>query len=343
VRTQDARLMRRGALVTSPCSDMSKKASPTILGVFVLLGLALAVAGVLVFSGAKLFQQPHRFILYFDGSVKGLSPGAAVMINGVRIGTVKEVLIRLNQHEDDLTMPVIIEVDASILKRKTDRFLDLDDDQARGLRARLEAESMGTGLLYVDLGVRDNPGPPIFRQVTPVYREIPTQPNTIQGLMDNLAHFDARGLSERLDSLLARLDESLGQLHVIEINQGLTNLLISLNTLVSSPAFTNTLAGAGGTMEELRGLAASLRAELPALATNAQQTLAELQRTAADVQQTSENLRHLVAPHAPLAHGIGETVEELGAASRALKDLAEYLQRNPNALLSGRARPASTP
>jgi paraquat-inducible protein B len=328
---------------------MSKKANPTLVGTFVLLGLLLGVAGVLVFSSVKLFASPQRFILYFEGSVKGLNPGAAVMVNGVKVGTVREVLIRLNQRDDDNAMPVIIEVDESILRRKSDRVFGLDDEEAlqsaieRGLRARLEAESLVTGILYVELGFHPDAEPPVYHQVEPLLRELPTQPNTVQALLANLAGLDMAGLSDRLDSVLQRMDEGLGELNVAQLNQSVTNLLGSMQALITSPGLTNAVTDIDKTVVELRDLSASLRTRLPALSDSTEATLEELKRTAADVQQTSEQLRAVLAPNSPLAHGLIETVSDLGDASRALKDLAEYLQRNPNAVLSGRARPDHAP
>jgi len=328
---------------------MSKKANPTLVGAFVLIGLALAVAGVLVFSSIKLFATPQKYVLYFEGSVKGLNPGAGVMVNGVRVGTVKEVLIRLNQRTDDDAMPVIIEVDESILRQKSDRIFDLEDETAlkaaidRGLRARLEAESLVTGILYVEIAFRPEADPPVFHQLVPGYTELPTEPNTVQTLLDNFASFDMAGISEKLDSVLVSLDAGLGKLNIGQLNQSLTNLLISLDRLVNSPGLTNTVRDIDNTVIELRDLSTTLRTRLPGLSDDAQATLTQLQQTAADVQQTSEQLRAALAPNSPMGHGLIQAMQDAGDAARSLKNLAEYLQRNPNALISGRAPPDTAP
>jgi paraquat-inducible protein B len=240
-------------------------------------------------------------------------------------------------------------VDESILRRKSDRIFELSDDDAlqaaieRGLRARLEAESLVTGVLYVELGFHPDAGPPVYHQVEPKYRELPTQPNTVQALLENLASLDMAGLSDRLDSVLQRLDEGLGELDVAQLNQSVTNLLGSVQALITSPGLTNAVTDIDKTVLELRELSAILRRRVPDLADTAESTLEQLKKAAADLHQTSEQLRAVLAPHSPLSHGLIETVEDLGDASRALKDLAEYLQRNPNAVISGRARPDHAP
>jgi len=327
-----------------PAQHMSKKTNPTLVGAFVLVGLALAVVGILVFSSLKLFATPQKYVLYFEGSVKGLNPGAGVMVNGVRVGTVKEVLIRLNQRTDDNAMPVIIEVDEEILKRKSDRIFDLKDEAAlkaaigRGLRARLEAESLVTGILYVEIGFHPDADPPVFHQLVPAYVELPTQPNTVQTLLDNFASFDMAGISAKLDSVLVNLDAGLGELNIGQLNQALTNLLSSVDRLVNAPGLTNTVADIDKTVTELRELATVLRTRIPGVGDNADAALAELRNTAADVRATSEQLRSVLAPNSPISHGLIDAMQDLSDAARSLQALVEYLQHNPNALISGRAR-----
>ena len=55
--------------------SMSKKPNPTSIGLFFVIGLALCVAGLLVFSSRSLFHPQQKCILYFNASLKGLNPG----------------------------------------------------------------------------------------------------------------------------------------------------------------------------------------------------------------------------------------------------------------------------
>src|SRR6476646_3601339 len=125
-----------------------KTSNPTALGLFLVIGLALGVAGVLTFSSGNLFHPQQKFILYFDGSLKGLSPGAPVKFRGVTIGKVDQVLIRHNQARDDYAMPVIIGVDKKLAQSKSDENLQIDNQAhlneniRRGFRGRLDAESL---------------------------------------------------------------------------------------------------------------------------------------------------------------------------------------------------------
>ena len=59
---------------------MSKKANPTSIGLFVVIGLALGITGLVLFGSGKWFRSTEQFIVYFDGSVRGLNSGSAVMV-----------------------------------------------------------------------------------------------------------------------------------------------------------------------------------------------------------------------------------------------------------------------
>ena len=56
---------------------MSKRASPTIIGAFVVGAVALLVVGLVAFGSMNLFRRPLTYVMFFDSSVSGLSVGAA--------------------------------------------------------------------------------------------------------------------------------------------------------------------------------------------------------------------------------------------------------------------------
>ena len=328
---------------------MSKKANPTLIGLFVVIGLLLGVAGVVTFGAGKWFQQTEEFIIYFDSSVRGLNPGSSVTVAGVRVGQVKEIRIHYNQRREDVFMPVLIEIDHRLLNRKTDRTFTLSDPAElkdlvdKGLRARLQAESLLTGVLYVDLSILPDPPPATFHQLKPIHKEIPSAPNEIQRLMENLAHMDIRGLSEKLDQVLVTLNDNLNQLQMEEISSGITNLLTSMNALVDSRDLTNAVMRLNLTLEETQQLAADLRTRMGPVADGASRTLAEAQQTLSELRLAVEDVRGLLAPEAPLRQDLSMALDQISHATRSIGDLADFLSRNPNALLSGRKPSEPTP
>ncbi len=322
-----------------------KASNPTALGAFLVIGLALGVAGVLIFSSGHLFHQQQKSILYFDGSLKGLNPGAPVKFRGVTIGKVDQILIRHNQRSDDFAMPVIIAVDRKLVQSKSDEMLQIDSQNhlneniRRGFRGRLDAESLVTGVLYVSLDMVGDAPPPVYHQVKPQYMEIPTIPSQVQRLLDHLEQLDLPGISAKLSSLLSRLDTSLGHLDLPQINAGVTNLLGAANQLLATPDLTNSVASLRRTLNHAEALLAKIDGRVDPLADNLTNTLFEAQKTLANVGRAAQRLSDLLGPDNSLSSDLTQALEQLGNAGRAVADLAEFPQRNPNALLAGRKKP----
>jgi paraquat-inducible protein B len=321
-----------------------KTSNPTTLGVFLVFGLALALAGVFTFSSGSVFHPQLKAILYFDGSLKGLNPGAPVKFRGVTIGKVDQVLIRHNQGRDDYAMPVIIAVDKKLVQAKSDENLQignqtrLNENIRRGLRGRLDAESLVTGILYVSLDMVSDASPPAFHQLKPEYSEMPTMPSQVQQLLANLEHFDLPGISTKLTALLSRLDTSLGHLDLPHINAGVTNLLEAANQFLIAPDLSNSVVCLRRTLNRAETLLTRIDVHVDPLADSVTNTLFEAQKTLTEVRSAAQNLSGLLGPDNSFGSDLTQAMEQLGNAGRAVADLAEFLERNPNALLAGRKK-----
>ena len=324
---------------------MSKRSNPTSIGLFFAIGLALGMAALLVFSSRSLFHPQQKSILYFDATLKGLTQGAPVKFRGVTVGSVVEILIRHNQAENDFSMPVVIAIDKKLAQAKSDELLRIGDPSTleqlirQGFRGRLEAESLVTGVLYVGLEIVPNASAPAFHQLNPEYHEIPTVPTDVQQLLANLAQLDVRGISERLNELLTRLDASLSQLNFAQINSGVTNLLSAANRVVTMPDLTNSIAAVGRTLGQAQVLLTRVDGRVDPLANNVANTLYDAQKTFADFRVAIQNVSALIGPDSAIPLDLSQALEDLGNAGHAVADFAEFLKRNPNTLLVGRRQP----
>lgn len=315
---------------------MIRKANPTLIGAFVLIGFALGVGAVLLVTSSRLFTRTREYIIYFDASLTGLDPGAPVKFRGVTVGAVKEVLVHYNQAATDSSLPVIIEVNAELMKKRSDPSFDLldvsqmDAHVRRGLRAKLDTQSLLTGLLYVDLEfVREIPAQ--YHQIDKRYHEIPAAPVDVQ-----IFRVDFAEVTQRLNKILGTLDASLSQVSVRDLNCGLTNLLRSLNAVASSPEITNTLVSAQRSLDEVRELSASLRAKADTLSASGDRALADARQTLHELQSAAADLRETIAPESELRRDVADALKDLSEAARAVSGLAEFLERHPNAVISGR-------
>ena len=321
---------------------MSKKANPTIIGLFFAIGLVLALGGLLIFSSRSLFHPQFKTILYFNASLKGLNPGAPVKFRGVNVGSVVDVLIRHNQAIDDFSMPVVIAIDKKLAQIKSDEQLRIGEKDhlnqiiGQGLRGRLDSESLVTGVLYVALDIVPDAPPPKFHQINPEYQEIPTVSSDLQQLMASVAHLNLQSLSEKLGGILAHVDVILGQLDMPAISAGVTNLLGSANHVVTAPDLTNSLTSLRRTLDQADVLVRHVDGRIDPLVDSATNTLNDARKTLADLRISLQNVSDLLGPDSAVRPGLARALEELGNASRSVTDLADFLKRNPNALLVGK-------
>jgi paraquat-inducible protein B len=328
---------------------MSKKINTTSIGLFIVTGLALGVIGLLLFSSAKLFTKTLDVIVYFDESLNGLNEGAPVKYRGVTIGSVKRVMVHFNQATNDYAMPVIVEVQEKLLRERLGEALDVFTEQSlearikRGLRASLQTESLVTGVLYVEVRPNRNAPPAVFHQLKKVYPELPTEPTQIQALFNNLASLDIKGIENNLNALLVKLDTVIGDVKMGQISQGITNLLLSLDRLVSSSEITNGLAAVRTTLDQYRLLGEKLNARVDPLADSVTNSLAEANRTLGELRGTAENLKSMLAPDSPLRNDLDLALEQLAGAAQSLSTLLDFLKQHPNALITGRQFPKKQP
>src|ERR1017187_301595 len=168
---------------------MSRKINKTVIGVFVVGALVLLMAAIVVFGSGELFKRTNKFVLYFDGSVKGLAIGAPVMFRGVGIGTVKDISLIYDSKAGTITLPVIVEIQQDRIQGAPS-FGELDGTKkmiALGLRGNLEVQSFLTGQLMISFDFY--PDKPVkLRGIFKGYPELPTLPTSpdIFQIMENL-------------------------------------------------------------------------------------------------------------------------------------------------------------
>jgi paraquat-inducible protein B len=321
---------------------MSQKPNPTSIGLFIVVGAALGVTGLLVFSSSKLFTQTRDCIVYFNESLNGLNEGAPVKYRGVTIGSVKRVMVHFDQATNDYTMPVIIELQEKLIRERVGEGVEvftehgLEERIRLGLRASLQAESLVTGVLYVEVRPNPHAPPPVFHQLEKRYPEIPTEPTQIQELLNNLASLDVKAIGTNVNALLAKLDSVLGRLDMAAISSGITNTLGSIDHLVSSPEITNTLVAARTALDQYRSLGEKLNSRVDPLAESITNSLAEANRTLAQLRGAADNLRNMLRPDSPLRTDLDQLLQQLAGTAESISTLVEFLKQHPNALITGR-------
>ena len=325
---------------------MSKKANPALIGIFIFAGLVLGVGGLLLFTSWKLFKPTAKVIVYFDNDLNGLSEGAPVKFRGVTIGAVTRVMIRFNQATNDMAMPVIFEVQEDLIRKRLQGATifqglhNLPEEIRKGIRARLETESMVTGVLYVELDREAAPPPAVYHELEPIYPEIPSRPTDIQKLMKNLTSLDLAGLVKKIDSAVTKADSILARVKIDEIQGGVTNVLLSANRVLTTPDLTNTFTSARTALDEARHLLAHVDDQVDPLANGVTNTLEQLNQTLAQARGAMYNLRDTLSADSALRNKLNVAIDRITDAGQSISTLADYLHNHPNAIFTGR-KPAS--
>lgn len=341
---------------------MSKPVNPAMVGGFTLGALTLFVAALLIFGAGQEFKSDKiRYVVFFDSSLNGLEVGAPVKMQGVKIGQVKEIALQIDSSRGVLYKPVVLEIDSSLLTGTDGTALpsQVDFEQAResrdklvanGMRARLETQSLLTGLLYVDLNFYPNRSPVYTGLKYEDLLEIPGVPATADEIRNTAEEVAQKLRSLPLDEIVQDLATSLREIKTIlasdDIKQSRASLSVTLQELEKSskalsrnldPLLKNTdrvVADSADLVRDTHALIAELKQQMPRLLANTDKTLVVATSALTRADDTLQKMGDAVGPESALP----DTLEALKQASRSIRDLTDYLERHPEALLSGKSQ-----
>jgi paraquat-inducible protein B len=319
---------------------MSVPISPLKVGSFVLGALFLALAMLLFFSSTTLFTKTQTYILYFEDSVKGLSSGSPVKFKGVPIGQVRKILISYNQDPSSSRVPVLVEIESEQLKqlaalRKTTVENVMAEEIQNSLRGQLQVESFITGMLSIELNYFPNAGDPVYIQKTRIYQEIPTVKspftnigNGANDLLTRLAAVDFVKLGRSISRLADSSSKALDEVDMKALSGSLTSFLDASGKFL-----------ADGNAQGLGGSVAGLTQNLSRMTTpdgELTKTLRSLREASVEFASLSRELNAAARGDSQLGEKVHALVGNLANASEAVARLADYLERNPSALLTGK-------
>ena len=319
---------------------MGKKANPAVIGAFVVGAIALAVTGLIVFGSGRMFKHNAKFVCFFTGNVNGLNVGAPVRFKGVDVGSVTDIRLRfeqgttieLAQIQQGVRIPVFIEIDADKVALQGGRRDLRDPARAKqlidlGLRAQLNAQSLVTGLLFIQLDFfPDKPAIFVLPQgSTPT--EIPTIPTTM----------------EQVQSAAAEIIRKLEEIHFDDMVKSATKALEGINGVVNSPGLKQTIetlpatvANVNQTVTSLRELVVRIDTKQGPLFDSLKETSDKTGATLEQARLTLQTVQRVTDPGSPLAAQLAASLQEVSGAARSLRLLADSLERNPSSVVRGR-------
>lgn len=247
--------------------------------------------------------QSVSYLLYFTGSVRGLSIGAPVELKGIKLGQVTGINMEYNPDTKNVKIPVIIEMQMDRITINgvpdTSAFIHnhhgelLDGLVQQGLRAQLQIGNYVTGQLLVDLDFYPDvpPSEIDWESNPPVLPTIPTPlekiSNTIFSIVKRLEELPLEKMGKQLYQTIDSLTETMKQTEMLTKN---------LNATVT-----------------------------PAVIATLQQT-----------EKTLVTVEHVLNDESPVQQELNRVMDELSKALRSIRLLADYLERNPEALIHGK-------
>ena len=347
---------------------MSKKANKTAIGGFVLGALALIVVGVLIFGSGKFLTKTETYVMYFEGSVRGLNIGAPLVFRGVKIGSVTNIQLVANTDDLSFTIPVFAETERRHFTLTGDETLDLSPRAQlellveRGMRAQLIKQSMVTGQLIVELNFHpDKPAKLVAGDSE--YMEIPT---ISSGMDDLMKQIEKAPIEDILNKVLSAVDgiekavnskEVKGSLRSLEqtvknLNKLVLNIDSRIEPLVSTVEETvkdygklarnvdrqvkPVLSGIGETERHAYELVKNVDAQVTRLGSSIEEAAKSANAALVEATKTLNTIEGLTSEDSQMMYQITTTLKELSAAARSIRVWADYLERHPEALVRGK-------
>lgn len=320
-----------------------RRANAALVGAFVVGALALAVAGVTMLASGKFFRRAVEYVAVFSGSVNGLSVGAPVKFRGVQVGSVSEIRLALpGLTLPELRIPVVVKIDRDVLQNlgRMEGQTQPDTMNAlveRGLRAQLQLESIVTGVLFIELDLFPDSPINLYLPKNSPYVEIPTQPTLLQEATQTAADLLARFRDLDFEQVVVSLRDAARGVTELTGSAEVRQALVSMRETLD--ATRATLADVRPRIAPLAGRADQLAGRVDQGVARLERTLGQLETTLAALQTTLGGLDQLVDPRAPLVYELTSTLGELSDAARSVRQFTDYLDRNPNALITGRPSP----
>ena len=332
---------------------MKTKVSPAVVGAFSLGAFALGIIALLAFGGVNFFSKPQRFVVYFDESIHGLDLGSPVKLRGVRVGRVADLTVRYDERKNHSVVVVTCEFSRNTLTDSKGALINVSEREElqtlidHGLRAQLGVLGLATGLLFVELDFLNPIEYPADSRTTELkYAVVPAVPSAISEfqasaseILSKIRKIDFAGLTGELQKLLADSRRQVEGLDLKGVSSQWQRTGAAIETLATSPELKQAFANLNATLVDLRGTLAKLDAQVGVTGADVHATLAKAQETLQNFNATATTLRSFINAQQGLGEGAGEAFSKLSEAADAVQRLADFLERNPNALLTGKKAP----
>lgn len=340
---------------------MSHPASvkPSLIGAFVLGALLLGLASALLLSDGGFTRQSSKFLLYFEGDIKGLQVGAPVNFRGVKIGQVESMSIDYDSRRKQFSIPVVVSIESRKVgfdggEGSSHGHFDIQELIRQGLRARLNLQSIVTGKLEIELDIIPDSPLRLVGGDDTEYPEIPTVQSSLEKIASAFEELPLQRITRRISKILDVIDKSAAEGQLERTLTSIVHLAERLDNIsreIESEA-PQLLADGRGSLRDARALMAELSAtaretrqlfqrageRLDAAFDGWDSTLASGEASFEQLKLTAASADGLLREDSTLLRDVEAALRELTAAAHSIRNLADYLERHPEALVRGKQR-----
>ncbi|MBS0517624.1 MAG: hypothetical protein JSR90_02970 [Proteobacteria bacterium] len=123
-----------------------------------------------------------------------------------------------------------------------------------------------------------------------------------------------------------------------EIGSNLNGTLASLNAIASGPDVRGVAKSLSGSLADLQELTHKANTGLSPLFQRLPDIAANLDRTVSRVNATAHSIESGYGADSPMNRQLDRALQQMSDAARAVRALADMLERHPEALLRGRSQ-----
>jgi paraquat-inducible protein B len=268
-------------------------------------------------------QLPYT--VTFPEAVGELKLGAAVMMGGFQVGSVKSVDLSFDSQTGRLSSPVTIAIEPLRLhmvgvnepangdwRPIVDRALNAL--LARGYRARLDQSPPLIGSQRIGLDLINGAGSARLA----MDGDYPRIPSATSG--------DLGALTDKANTLL----DHLNAVPIVAIGENARQITARLAQILKSPKIDDAVAKLDDTLDQTDKMVREVRPQIGPLVTSLRHAADQLDQTAASANAM------LSGQGASQDKSLPDALGQLTNAARSIRALADYLQRHPEAVIQGK-------
>ncbi len=210
------------------------------------------------------YNNTLNYVMYFNGSVRGLTEGAPVQLRGFPVGKVLSVNLELDEKTADIRIPVMVELQPERIKAINPQpFIDyknmINQLINKGLRAQLQTGSLLTGQLLIDLDFHPkskitlNDNSSVFPEFPTIASSLDQFTHSANVILDKISKLPLEELTQEANSTLHSL-QGTSNAATGMLNTAKTTLTTTDKTLNSAQKVISNFESGGTTHYELEQL-----------------------------------------------------------------------------------------